>query len=516
MNFSKKDIKQIEDKGLTVEKVKDQLDIFKNGLPFAKIESAATIGNGVSKLSDSEKDHFINYYNSKRDNISTIKFVPASGVATRMFKFLFDFLQIFSIQEETINAYVNRHKASDLSIFFVGIKNFPFYYIVKQKLHKEFNNFDDLKLNLKLLLFVQTMLDDDKLDYGNSPKGLFPFHQYKNHIATAFEEHLFEATHYASAKNKASLHFTVSEEHSHKFDNEFERIEKIVEEKTSTEFNISYSFQKQSTDTIAVDTINEPLRDEKGEIVFRPSGHGALLENLDDLDADLIFIKNIDNVVVFKYEEEVTKYKMMLAGILLEVQSKAFKYQEQLEKRKITDSEIQNISQFLSKELNVILNQEFFNGSQEIQIEFLKNILDRPIRICGMVKNEGEPGGGPFWVNKNGKISLQIVESAQIDKDNEAQKELFEKSTHFNPVDIVCGVKNFKGEKYDLKNYIDSSTGFITNKTKAGKEIKALELPGLWNGSMANWNTIFVEVPLITFNPVKTVNDLLKDPHQIS
>ena len=516
MNFSKKHIKQIKNKGLTVDQVNDQHDIFNSGLPFVKIESAATIENGILKLSDSEKDHFISYYNSKRDNISTIKFVPASGAATRMFKFLFDFLKIFSIQEETINAYVNRYKASDLAMFFVGIKSFPFYYIVKQKLHKEFKNFDDLKLNLKLLLFVQTMLDDDKLNYGNSPKGLFPFHQYKNHIATAFEEHLFEAAHYASANNEASLHFTVSEEHSHKFDDEFERIKKIVEKKTNTEFNISYSFQKQSTDTIAVDTKNEPLRDENGNLVFRPSGHGALLENLNDLDSEIIFIKNIDNVVIFKYEEEVAKYKMMLAGILLKIQSNVFKYQEQLENSPITDSQIHDISQFLFKELNIVLNQDFYSKSQESQIEFLKNKLNRPIRICGMVKNEGEPGGGPFWVNKNGEISLQIVESAQIDKDDEAQKELFAKSTHFNPVDLVCGVKNFKGEKYDLKNYIDPSTGFITNKTKAGKEIKGLELPGLWNGSMANWNTIFVEVPLITFNPVKTVNDLLKDPHQIS
>ena len=516
MNFSKKDIKQIKDKGLTVEQVKDQLDIFKNGLPFVKIESAATIGNGILKLSDSKKDHFINYYNSNRDNISTIKFVPASGAATRMFKFLFNFLKIFSIQEETINAYVNRHKATDLSIFFAGIKRFPFYYIVNQKLYKEVKNFDDLKLNLKLLLFVQNMLDEDKLDYGNSPKGLFPFHQYKNHIATAFEEHLFEAALYASSNNKADLHFTVSEEHSHKFDDEFERIEKIIEKKTNTEFNITYSFQKQSTDTIAVDLKNEPYRDENGKLVFRPSGHGALLENLDDLDADIIFIKNIDNVVVFKYEEEVAKYKMMLAGILLEVQSKVFKYQKELENSLITDSQIQDISQFLSKELNIVLNQDFFSGSQESQIEYLRNKLDRPIRVCGMVKNEGEPGGGPFCVNKNGEISLQIVESAQIDKNSEVQKELFDKSTHFNPVDLVCGVKNFKGDKYDLKKFVDHSTSFITNKTNAGKEIKALELPGLWNGSMANWNTIFVEVPLITFNPVKTVNDLLKDPHQIS
>ena len=515
MSLSGKDIKQIQNRGLTIDQVNAQLEVFKKGLPFVNIESAATVGNGILNLSDSEIEHYINYFEDKRNSVSFIKFVPASGAATRMFKFLFDFLKIFSIQEETINAYVNRHNASDLAMFFVGIKSFPFYYIVKQKLYQEFKDFDDLKLNLKLLLFVQTMLDKDKLDYGNYPKGLFPFHQYKDHIATAFEEHLFEAAHYASAKGKADLHFTVSEKYSHKFDNEFDRIEKIVEKKTDTQFNIKYSFQKQSSDSIAVTMENEPLRDEEGKLVFRPSGHGALLENLNDLDADIIFIKNIDNVVVFKFEEEVTKYKKMLAGILLEIQSKVFKFQERLENGDLPKSDIQLISQFVSDKLNVFLDKDFSNWSQESQIDFLKSKLNRPIRVCGMVKNEGEPGGGPFWVRNGDEISLQIVESSQIDKNNSRQKAIFENSTYFNPVDLVCGVKNYKGEKYDLKMFVDHQTGFITTKTKSGKKLKALELPGLWNGSMAFWNTIFVEVPLITFNPVKTVNDLLKDPHQI-
>ncbi len=515
MSLSGKDIKQIQNRGLTVEQVNAQIEIFTKGLPYVNIESAATVGNGILKLSDSEQEYFIDYFENKRHSVSFIKFVPSSGAATRMFKFLFDFLKIFSIQEETINAYVNKHNASDLAMFFVGIKSFPFYYIVKQKLYQEFKDFDDLKLNLKLLLFVQTMLDEDKLDYGNYPKGLFPFHQYKGHIATAFEEHLFEAAHYASANGKANLHFTVSEKHSLKFDNEFDRIEKIVERKTNTEFNIGYSFQKQSSDTIAVTLQNEPFRDENGKLVFRPSGHGALIENLNDLNADIIFIKNIDNVVVFKYEEEVARYKKMLAGILLETQSKVFKFQEALEKGKLAGSDIHLISQFVSDKLNIVLDNDFSNWSEKSQIEYLRTKLDRPIRVCGMVKNEGEPGGGPFWVRKDDEVSLQIVESAQIDKNNNQQKEIFKNSTHFNPVDLVCGVKNYKGEKYDLNKFVDHQTGFITTKTRLGKKLKALELPGLWNGSMAFWNTIFVEVPLITFNPVKTVNDLLKDPHQI-
>ncbi len=516
MSFTKKDIQQIQDKGLTVEKVNAQIELFNKGLPFINLKSVATVGKGILKLSQEEHQSYINYFNKKRNNVSFIKFVPASGAATRMFKFLFDFLKDFKPDEETINAYVNRKKASDLSIFFVGIKKFPFYYKVKQRLYKDYKDFDDLPINHQLLLFIKTMLQKSKLDYGNYPKGLFLFHQYKDYVATAFEEHLFEAALYASTKKKANLHFTVSEKHNHKFDKEYKRIEEIVKKKTNTEFNISYSFQKQSTDTIAVNSKNHPFRDKDGRLLFRPSGHGALLDNLNELDADVIFIKNIDNVVVFNYEEEVAKYKMMLAGILLKTQEQAFKFQVDLENKDLSEKEIFKIANFLSDKLNIVVNKDFEKYSIKYQIDYLQNKLDTPIRVCGMVKNEGEPGGGPFWVkDESGNVSLQIVESAQVNKKNKHQKDILKNATHFNPVDLVCGVKNYKGEKYDLKNYADSKTAFITMKTKVRKNIKALELPGLWNGSMAHWNTIFVEVPLITFNPVKTVNDLLKAPHQI-
>jgi hypothetical protein len=261
---------------------------------------------------------------------------------------------------------------------------------------------------------------------------------------------------------------------------------------------------------------DEPFRDDDGQLVFRPSGHGALLENLNDLDADVIFIKNIDNVVVFKYEKEVASYKKMLAGLLLDIQNQTFEHIKNLKSNKVSDKDLVEITEFLVKQLNVKVSDEFEKYSMKYQIEYLLDKLDRPIRICGMVKNEGEPGGGPFWVKEErGNISLQIIESAQVDRKNQHQKDILKNSTHFNPVDLVCGIKNYKGKKFDLNNYVDSKTSFITMKTQMGKDLKALELPGLWNGSMAYWNSIFVEVPLITFNPVKTVTDLLKPTHQI-
>ncbi len=515
MNFTEKQLKQIHDKGLTLDKVQSQVNLFKKGLPFVNLKSAATIGNGILSINDNERKDLIENYDNKRDDISILKFVPASGAATRMFKFLFKFFEDFRPKEESLNSYINRKKASEMSIFFVGINKLPFYYIVKQQLHKLNKNFGKLSLNEQLYLFVEMMMAKDKLNYGNYPKGLIPFHQYRDHIATAFEEHLFEAAIYASSNGKADLHFTISEKHKNIFDEEFKRIEEIVERKTNTAFDISFSYQKESTDTIALTTDNKPYIEEDGSLLFRPSGHGALIENLNDLDADVIFIKNIDNVVVFKYEQEVADSKKMLAGKLLKVQEQAFTYLRALE-ADVNEEKLMVIAQFMSNELNLVISTEFEKYSKKYQKEYLFEKLNRPIRVCGMVKNEGEPGGGPFWVkDESANISLQIVESAQIDKKNKHQKNILKNATHFNPVDLVCGVKDYKGNKFDLTKYVDHKTAFITMKTKVGKDIKALELPGLWNGSMANWNTIFVEVPLVTFNPVKTVNDLLKAHHQV-
>jgi hypothetical protein len=511
-----KDNIQIENKGLTVSKVKEQIQLFREGLPFVNLESAATSDNGILKLSNDERQHFIELFDVRRNQNSILKFVPASGAATRMFKSLFKFIETFNPEKETLNAYINREKESNLSLFFVGLEKFPFYDIVKQEMEKYYPDFESFSTDEQRLYFVKTMLDSDKLNYGFFPKGLLPFHKYKGHIATAFEEHLFEAALYASSNHKAHLHFTISERYKNIFDDEFKRIQDIVERKTSTKFYISFSYQKESTDTIAVTPENKPFRLEDGSLLFRPSGHGALLQNLNEQDADIIFIKNIDNVVVFKFEQEVAGYKKALAGLLVSLQNKAFDYLRELENESITENSLVEIANFLSNKLNTKISSEFEKYSKKYQVEYLRTKLNRPIRVCGMVKNEGEPGGGPFWVkDESGQISLQIVESAQINKKDKRQKDILKNATHFNPVDLVCGIKDYQGNRFNLEHFVDPKTAFITMKTKTGKELKALELPGLWNGSMANWNTIFVEVPLITFNPVKTVTDLLKPTHQV-
>ncbi|WP_347923798.1 DUF4301 family protein [Pontimicrobium sp. SW4] len=515
MNFTQNDIKQIEEKGLTVDKVISQIALFKKGVPFINLQSAATIDNGILSFNETEAEELINLFDARRDSISIVKFVPASGAATRMFKTLFTFLKEFNPKKESINSYINKNKVKELSVFFVGLEKLPFFEEVVTRIHKTYVDYNDLSYDEQRLLFVKTMLDENQLNYSFFPKGLLPFHRYKEHFSTAFEEHLFEAAEYASSSNEASLHFTISEKHKHKFDEEFKFIEEDVEDKTQTRFNISFSYQKHATDTIAVTPKNEPFRDDNGALVFRPSGHGALIENLNEIDADIIFIKNIDNVVVNKYRSEVAKYKKMLAGVILKIQEKAFEYEEALN-YEVSNEKLVEIANFLATKMNVILDSSFNNLSFHEKKVYLKSKLHRPIRVCGMVKNEGEPGGGPFWVkDASGTISLQIVESAQIDKNNPKQHDILKNATHFNPVDLVCSIRNYKGEIFDLTRFINHNTAFITMKTKTGKDLKALELPGLWNGSMAYWNTIFVEVPLITFNPVKTVNDLLKAPHQI-
>ncbi|MEJ2112188.1 MAG: DUF4301 family protein [Flavobacteriaceae bacterium] len=515
--FLEKDIKQIESKGLTLEKVKNQIEVFKSGVPYINLVSAATINHGILKFSEEENNKLINIFENEKNKISILKFVPASGAATRMFKFLYKFLNQYNPEHESINSYINNQSSKDLYIFFVGLEKFPFYNEVMDKINASYPNFKSFNINDKSLLYVKTMLHENMLNYGNSPKGLLPFHEYKNNvISTAFEEHLYESALYSSTESNAKLHFTISEKYKNKFKEEFNRIEKKVANKTATQFDISFSYQKESTDTIAVTLDDKPFRNKDGSLSFRPSGHGALLENLNDLDADIIFIKNVDNVVVYKYKDEVAKYKKILAGVLINLQHQIFKFLEDIENQLIDEDKIITISEFLSNKLNIKISDDFHKYRKKYQIEYLKEKLNRPIRACGMVKNEGEPGGGPFWVkDENGIISLQIIESAQINTKNKRQKEILKKSTHFNPVDLVCGVKDYKGKKFDLTKFVDPNAAFITKKTQSGVEIKALELPGLWNGSMSNWNTIFVEVPLITFNPVKTVNDLLKAPHQI-
>lgn len=507
--FSEKDLEQLMSKGISREKVQDQINTFKEGIPFIRLDRPATVKDGILKFTKRQESSLVKHYEKNNQQVKVLKFVPASGAASRMFKALFEFMGSFDPEQEKLSDYLTRTDNKFMEVFFAKIKLFPFYEIVQDNIE------DPSDEDQAALAFVQEMLRSDRLHYDFYPKGLLPFHRYEERTVTAFEEHLKEAARYASTNGIARLHFTVSEQHEIMFLKNYDEIKDVLMKEMGTDFIVNLSQQKSSTDTIAVNEDNEPFREEDGSMLFRPGGHGALIENLNDQDAEIVFIKNIDNVVVDSYAGEVDHSKKVLAGLLLKLQQKSFDYADILQQEDLEVEQMQEIMDFLSKELNVRFPDNYHSFSLSDQIEILKDKIHRPIRVCGMVKNEGEPGGGPFWIrDAQGHESLQIVESAQVDMSDEKQADIFSGSTHFNPVDLVCGVKNFLGEKYNLLNYVDVRQGFISEKTKDGKALKALELPGLWNGAMAYWNTVFVEVPLVTFNPVKTVNDLLKSQHQ--
>lgn len=491
--------------GMDPDTVAEQISNFKDGFPYLKITGPATPQDGIQVLSDDQLKHFVETYPKKAASIEVVKFVPASGAASRMFKDLFSFLD--GDGDLSKSAFVQK--------FIDKIEKFAFYDDLNAALKEKNTSITDCLDRKDYKEIVGTLLEDSGLGYGNLPKGLLKFHQYESEARTPAYEHLIEGSQYAVGKGKlVKIHFTVSPEHEEKFRKEIESIVPKLESKTGLKYEVTYSQQKKSTDTIAVSMDNEPFLEEDGSILFRPAGHGALLENLNDISADLIFIKNIDNVVPDRLKSDTKTYKMAIGGLLLEIQEKVFEALKELS-QEISDESLKKAKNVFTEVLGAKLPNEFENQPLMERANFLKGKLNRPIRVCGMVKNTGEPGGGPFWVlEKDGSQSLQILETAQIDLSDPESKNHFQAATHFNPVDLVCGTRNFKGEEFDLLKYRDMKTGFITEKSKSGRELKALELPGLWNGAMAGWNTLFVEVPLITFNPVKTVNDLLRDEHQ--
>jgi Domain of unknown function (DUF4301) len=490
--FSEKDIAQINKIGSNIAKVAKQIEYFVNGFPYMPLVRAATPNDGIIQFSENDLNNYKNRYTIDSEKLKIVKFVPASGAASRMFKSLFA-----AMEEGKFDKSVDQ--------FFEMLDKFAFI--------DELNGTASDKEKETIL---KALLTDQGLGYGNLPKGLLSFHKYTDGtIRRPVEEHLVEGANYAASAGKVFLHLTVSPEHKAKFQELLAKKLPIYEGLFNLKFEVDYSEQKASTDTIAVNVDNTPFREADGNLLFRPAGHGALLENLNDIDADLIFIKNIDNVVPDRIKDTTYDYKKALGGILIDIQTKIFGYLNDLKYSTPTLSELDEIDLFLHKKLCIEAPNGLQERSSQEQSEYYINKLNRPIRICGMVKNQGEPGGGPFWCkNSDGTTSLQVVESAQVDMSDAKQKEIFSNSTHFNPVDLVCATKNFKGEKFDLMLYCDPQTGFITEKSKDGKTLKAQELPGLWNGSMADWNTIFVEVPLITFNPVKTINDLLREEHQ--
>ena len=512
MGFSSSDFVQIYEHGIPFNKIKKQIKFYNSGINKSVLVEPALVFNGIVKFSEDEIQQKANFYDDNKSNLKLIKFVPASGAASRMFQFLNEFLNDFDIENESINAYINRKKDIELSIFIVGLEKFPFFDEVQKKLKEIYPNFDNLESDYKNFYFIKTLLSSDYFNYANKPKAILPFHRYKTHNATPIQEHLYECTKYASSNGNSHLHFTISETHLRAFEKVIEDIKTKVEEETQTKIDIRFSYQNKETDILAVDNANNPFRDKKGKLLFRPGGHGALIENLNELDGDVIFVKNIDNVIQ-NHKGINVLYKKALAGIMVELQNQIFNYLQAIEDGR--DINVKEIIDFVKHKLNIKVSKDVLKYTLENQIAHFRKILDRPIRVCGMVKNEGDTGGGPFMVrDSKGAVSLQIVETSQIDLTNPEQSKIFSRSTHFNPVDLVCGIHNYKGNKFYLPDFVDNNSGFIVQKNKDGEQLKSYELPGLWNGAMAKWITIFVEVPLITFNPVKTVNDLLKPPHQ--
>lgn len=505
MMISKADQALLAKKGISEEQLAEQLRTFKTGFPYLKLDAAATPEKGVLCPSGDEVDAYISKWGEFCSGKQTVlKFVPASGAASRMFKDLFSFLSA----EYSVPTTDFEKK------FFENVDKFAFYADLDAMCRKNHSaSIKELVEAGKYKEVVFNLLDFTGMNYGALPKGLLKFHSYGEDARTALEEHLVEGALYAAADGKVKLHFTVSTDHRALFEALVAECKPVYEEKYKVQYDITFSEQKPSTDTVAADADNEPFR-ENGSLVFRPGGHGALIENLNDIDADIIFIKNIDNVVPDRLKGDTVTYKKLLAGILVSLQEKAFEYMRLIDSGKYTHEQIEEMIRFVQQQLQC-RHEEIKHMEDCELVLYLRKKLNRPMRVCGMVKNVGEPGGGPFFAyNPDGSISLQILESSQIDMSDERAKAMFENGTHFNPVDLVCAVKDYKGKKFTLPAFVDKNTGFISHKSKNGRELKAMELPGLWNGAMSDWSTVFVEVPLVTFNPVKTVNDLLRDVHQ--
>ena len=498
--LAEKDLKQIAEKGITPEQIENQLNEFKTGFPFLKLEAAAGIGKGIIAPDADERQKLEKAWNEyKAEGKRVVKFVPASGAASRMFKNMFAF----------VDADYDVPTTDFEKKYFDQIENFAFYEALDAVCQKnEGKGIKTLMAEGKYKAVAANMLKAEGLNYGQLPKGLLLFHKYAEGARTPMEEHLVEGALYAASNGEAHVHFTVSHEHMQLFKAKVAEKADYFAKKYGIKYDISFSEQKPSTDTVAANPDNTPFRNEDGSLLFRPGGHGALIENLNEIDADVIFIKNIDNVVPDRLKPETVEWKQVIAGVLVTLQKKAFEYLKVLDAG-ATPAQIDEIAAFVSKNLCTDAK------NNKVDAEYLRSKLNRPMRVCGVVKNVGEPGGGPFLTyNQDGTVSLQILESSQIDTNNEAYMKMFTQGTHFNPVDLVCAVKDYKGKPFNLPEFVDKTTGFISSKSKAGKELKALELPGLWNGAMSNWSTVFVEVPLGTFNPVKTVNDLLREQHQ--
>ena len=475
-----------------------------------RLARPARLNDGIVQLTEVEQQDLAKSYHESMSDLDVIKFIPSSGAATRMFQFLKQFVQDYNIAADKDLFFETAKTQEPLQTFLQGLERLPFYtqWRVTARSAKPINTDDARNVHE----FVTYLLDSKQAGLPDMPKGLVPFHTVNRKPRTAFQEHLTEAELYSTGKTGTRAHFTVQEEHQAAFEQALQAVTKASDD---TRWDVSFSIQSPSTNTIAMTMDGNLLIDEQGKAVTRPGGHGALLPNLNQLDADLILIKNVDNVTTSQFLQELVYHKKVLAGLALKVKASIDALLKELDEVGTLSRKRTKEIPALLKELHLSVPADYDRMPALKQSEELRLLLDRPLRVCGMVQNVGEPGGGPFHVyDQYGRTSLQIVESAQVDRQDAFQSEIFRSGTHFNPVDLACCTKDYKGKSYDLMQYRDDAAVIITEKHVAGQDARVLELPGLWNGAMAHWNTIFVEVPLATFNPVKTVNDLLKPAHQ--
>jgi hypothetical protein len=505
--FSKADLKQITQKGITEESIHDQIKTFEQGIDFVELKAAVTPENGIIITDATKRATYIQLFEDRIKEYQSVRFTPASGAASRMFKKMFEAVEFLENADSDFDEFIEKYE--EVFNLVQNLEKYPFIEDLKVYVEDILIE-DNQKQEVKEI--INAIISKPGLNYGNLPKGLLKFHNYKGISRTAFEEHFVEAFLYLKNKdNQIRLHFTVSPEHRILFEDL--SVYLVANFKHIAEFVVSFSEQKLSTDTIAVNMDNTPFRNEKGELLFRPGGHGALLENLNDLEEDIVFIGNIDNIAPDRLKSVRVEFKKLLGGILLDKVDIVHAILRKIDegnreegfKNEILEI-LNDISPEMAKETEESEGDEFFLQAFEK--------LNRPVRVCGMVRNVGEPGGGPFWIkSRDGKISKQIVESSQINLSSDKQKSIFNSATHFNPVDLACFIKDYKGGGFNLLEFRDPDMAFISKKSQGGKNLKALELPGLWNGSMAGWLSWFVDVPIDTFTPVKTIFDLVRKEH---
>ncbi|MBZ0263927.1 DUF4301 family protein [bacterium] len=517
ITFTPEDITQLEQQNITPDEVARQLALFRRGNPKLKLTRPCTLNDGILQIPADQIARYTELATSARLQGSLIKFIPASGAASRMFRFLLNTLNSInplSRQKLIIESKKGDSDATNCLKFIDNISNFAFYPTLREKLRQQGLSIDSLLDSGNYTEIVDVLLNPNGLDYSALPKGMIPFHTYEGSQRTPFQEHIIQANHLTKDDNKTThIHFTVALNHR---DNIRESIEQFFTEQFLDEkLDITYTIQRPSTDTIAVDVDLNLFRDDERKLLFRPGGHGALLDNLNEINSDIILIQNIDNIVPDAKRAIVLTWKRVLTGYLIELQNQINAFLHDLDNNNLDESQLQTILNFARDNLSCPEPSGWDQKTKKERHDYLHNLLNRPLRVCGMVENTGQPGGGPYWVvDENGRESIQIVEKSQMDLSDPNQQNILETSTHFNPVDIVAGVKNYKGEKFNLLEFRDRSLVFIAEKSHQGRKLKALERPGLWNGAMAGWNSVFVEVPAETFNPVKTVNDLLTPAHQ--